>query len=90
MKAGWKTSEFWLTLATQVISLLVMLGVVAGSDVESISGAVKQAITAGFTLVASALVLWRYIQGRVELKKTEKETHTTLLNNGFTSVEEKE
>lgn len=31
MKVGWKTSEFWVTLAAQIIGILVLFGVI-GTD----------------------------------------------------------
>lgn len=67
-KAGWKTSEFWLTISMQVISLLVMFGVIASEDTGTITDAVKDIITSAFALISSAIVLWKYIQGRVDLK----------------------
>lgn len=54
MKAGYKTTEFWLTLAVQVMAVLVTLGVITpeqqsifADSLEKILGALVMAISAG-------------------------------------------
>lgn len=68
MKPGWKTTEFWMTLLTQLVGLLVILGVISTQDRASIEGALSSAITAVVTLIAQVSVLWKYIQDRTQLK----------------------
>lgn len=71
MKSGWQSTEFWITLATQILPLLAMLGVIQPGDRATVEGAVVNAITAVGSFVAAAAVLWRYIASRTELKATE-------------------
>lgn len=63
-KAGWKTSEFWVTLVTAVSGVLVALGVidVQGSDTVQ---AAAQIVAASVTGIVSAV----YTAARVLLKK---------------------
>ena len=44
-KPGWKTSEFWLTLAAQIIPILQATGVVHGSDGVMYAGFAVQALS---------------------------------------------
>ena len=49
-KPGWKTSEFWLALAAQVIPILQGTGVIHGSDGEKYAGfAVQILALLGYT-----------------------------------------
>lgn len=68
VKAGWTTSEFWLTLAGQIIAFLVLLGVVGADDEATVTNAVAEAVKHSFALIAAAGVLWKYIQGRAQIK----------------------
>lgn len=57
-KAGWKTSEFWLSFAALVVSLLIMSGAVGET------GALAKTVA----LVAAALKALGYAVGRVQAK----------------------
>lgn len=53
MKPGYRTTEFWLALGTQVLALLVVLGVITpeqqdalGTSWQQIVGAVVMAVNA--------------------------------------------
>ncbi len=63
MKAGYKTSEFWLTLLTLVISVLVGMGVITDDEGEVLSDAVRII----FALVGGAAGV-TYIATRAKLK----------------------
>lgn len=67
-KSGFVSSEFWLTLATQAVALLVLLKVIAFSDQATVEAALKDGIVAIGALVAQAITLWKYIQSRTEQK----------------------
>lgn len=55
MKPGIKTTEFWLTLATQVVGALLSTQVLAAeSEAGQIVGGVLQVVTAIFYLVQRA------------------------------------
>ena len=57
MKPGWKTSEFWLSLAATVVGLLTAAGVVVeGSTLAKIVGLVAGLLGAlGYTVVRGAI-----------------------------------
>jgi hypothetical protein len=68
MKPGWKTTEFWTTAISQLFALLVMVGVLSGGDSAQLEAAVVKCVTAIGALVTNALVIFRYIDGRIRLK----------------------
>jgi len=51
MKPGYRTSEFWLSLAAAVVGLLMMSGVLgAGTQMEQIAGMAAQVLaTMGYS-----------------------------------------
>ncbi len=67
-KPGWMTSEFWLSLATQVVAVLVLTGVIKPGDQQTILGATANIVTGVFAIVSSTITLLTYIQGRNALK----------------------
>lgn len=69
MKSGFLTTEFWQTLAMQILALLVLAGVVSTSDSSTIAGALTNAITAVGVLIAAMKVVVAYINGRIALKQ---------------------
>lgn len=64
IKPGIKTSEFWLTTATTIISLLVMAGAIGPEDQSRLVELAKAAITGIIALTG----LVAYVAGRVKLK----------------------
>lgn len=36
MKSGWKTSEFWLTLATTLLGMMVSMGIIGPEDMDAL------------------------------------------------------
>lgn len=69
MKPGYKTTEFWLTVISQVVSLLVVLDVIQASDAQLFHEAASNALVAAIVVVGNALVIIGYIKSRTELKK---------------------
>ena len=67
MKSGFKTSEFYVTLVSTLVSLLVMAGVVEPSYQSELTDLVVQAI-GGIVALGSVL---GYLLSRTELKKEE-------------------
>ncbi len=67
-RPGWKTSEFWIALASQLLALLVVLGWINPADKQTLEQNVAAAITAVFTLTGSVVVVLRYIDARSSLK----------------------
>jgi hypothetical protein len=61
MKPGWKTTEFWISAATQVVAVLALLGVADTAQLQD-------AIVKGISGLAAAIVSGVYIWGRVKAK----------------------
>ncbi len=71
MKPGWQTTEFWLSLASQVIAVLVLTGVVPQQDQSTLAGIVANAITGAFAVIAAVTMGVTYIQNRTSIKKDQ-------------------
>lgn len=72
MKPGLKTSEFLAVLIGAVpgiLTLLVMFGVIGDTDVATLQEAVVAGLTAVGSLIASAAVIWKYIESRTRVKE---------------------
>jgi hypothetical protein len=64
-KPGYRTSEFFVTVAGLVISVLVMMGKIAPEDAAQVTQAVTSGIASLTVLISVCLFVW----GRVKLKK---------------------
>lgn len=71
-KPGWQTTEFWLSLATSVITVLVVTGLLKPTDQNKIAEAVNGVITSIFAVVAHGAVVYKYIHERSAIKKAGK------------------
>ena len=71
MKPGYRTSEFYATLATLVVSALVTIELIAPADEGAATLALADALAAGAALVSAAAVVARYIHARTSLKQSE-------------------
>jgi len=71
MKAGWKTTEFWLTVVSSAMMVLVALGIVNMGDAAHLEDAAAKAAAAAFVFIANIAVIVKYIQGRLNLKEAE-------------------
>lgn len=69
MKPGYKTSEFYLTIIAQVLSLLAVVGVINAGDVQPMYQVIGEMIAAGVVVLAGAWQVVSYIKSRTELKK---------------------
>lgn len=67
LKPGWKTSEFWLTAVTSVLSILVMAGAIGPDDSSRLVALVKDVIAGVIALIG----VIGYVAGRVKLKGGE-------------------
>lgn len=72
MKAGYKTTEFWLALGAQVIAVLVVLGFLSAGEATGANETWKQAIESGAALIGAALTAWKYIEARARVKAASK------------------
>jgi hypothetical protein len=62
MKSGWKTSEFWLSLAAVVVGACLASGVFpSDSQWEKLAG-----------VAVTVLAAFGYTKGRVDLKKVDQ------------------
>ena len=68
MKAGYQTTEFWLTLTSQLLGLLTLFHVISPQDSGTLTTTIAHGITAIFTIVACARVVLGYIESRTNLK----------------------
>lgn len=71
MKAGWKTSEFWVTTGVMLAGILVQCGFVNSKDLASITDGWSQAVVAAFTLITQATAAILYMRGRNALKAAQ-------------------
>lgn len=67
-KPGVKTTEFWATLISQVIAVLVLLGTVTPDAAKSIERALIDMAGAVITIFVSGGILRSYIRDRFNLK----------------------
>jgi uncharacterized protein (UPF0333 family) len=65
---GWKTSEFWLSLAHLLFAVLISGGFLAITDATKLESQVSSFVAAAFALISSSAVVWRYIQDRTQAK----------------------
>jgi hypothetical protein len=82
VKPGFKTSEFWLTLGTFIVSGLVLTGVISQDNNDQTGALVSHVITSVCMILAQAGVVYKYISSRHEAKHktksvTETQTSTT-------------
>ena len=87
MKSGWRTSEFYLTLATAIVAFALSIGLVTAKDAADLNEAIKQAGVSVGSLVTAAMVIVRYIQGRVEEKKAHALLAVAITNKGTAAID---
>lgn len=67
-KPGYRTTEFYATLAALLVAALVAFGLVAKEDAGTITTALADAIAAIVSLAVAARVVVEYIRNRTALK----------------------
>jgi hypothetical protein len=68
MKPGYKTTEFWTTVASQGLALLTVVGVLSTADAANLGGEISKAITAASVLAVSGWNVVSYIKSRTQIK----------------------
>ena len=69
MKPGYKTTEFWFTLATFIVSGLFLLGLFRNeSQKDELIIIVSHVIESVFLIAGQAAIFLKYMQGRREEK----------------------
>jgi len=71
IKPGYRTSEFWFTLVSFLFSGAFLLGVINdNSQKEDLINETTKGLEALILIIGQLAVLFRYIKGRNEIKKT--------------------
>lgn len=71
IKPGYKTSEFWFTLVSFLFSGAFLLGVISDhSQKEDLIQETSRGLEALILIIGQLAVLFRYIKGRTEIKKS--------------------
>lgn len=71
VKPGYKTSEFWFTMVSFIFSGLYLIGLIGeNSQKEDLIQETSKGLEAIILIIGQLAVLFRYIKGRTDLKKT--------------------
>jgi hypothetical protein len=71
IKPGYRTSEFWFTVVSFVFSGLYLMGIIGeNSQKEDLIQETTRGLEATILVVGQLTVLFKYINGRTDLKKT--------------------
>lgn len=77
IKPGYRTSEFWFTLVSFLFSGLYLLGLLdSNSQKEDLIGETSKGLEAIILIAGQLTVLYKYVKGRTEIKKTWWSTAT--------------
>jgi hypothetical protein len=68
LKPGFRTTEFWLTLGTFLVSGFVLTGVIAQGNQDTVGQIVTHAITSVGLVAGQAAIVYKYISGRNKKK----------------------
>jgi len=74
MKPGYQTTEFWVTLIMSAVPVLVALGVFSPEEGQTIAQQWADIAVQVGSLVAAAIVAWKYISSRTFLKSLDEFT----------------
>ena len=88
IKAGYLTSELWVTVLTQVLLISVALGLITTADSEAVGGSLENIIGAGFAIFGEVLSVWKYIDSRTKVKvEQQKAVSNATFLEGSTMVQ---
>ena len=77
VKPGYRTSEFWFTVVSFVFSGLYLVGIIGeNSQKEDLIQETTRGLEATILVIGQLTVLFKYINGRTDLKKTWWSTAT--------------
>jgi hypothetical protein len=77
VKPGYKTSEFWFTLVSFVFSGAYLFGVLDNfNQKEDLIQETSKGLEAAILIIGQLTVLFKYVKGRTDLKKTWWSTAT--------------
>ena len=83
VKPGWRTTEFWVTIATIMTSLMFLGGVISRENLPDINYNITNTIDAGFLIAGNIIIACKYYQSRnqVKTKYIEEQAKTTRSRN---------
>jgi hypothetical protein len=77
VKPGYRTSEFWFTMVSFIFSGLYLMGLIGeNSQKEDLIQETSRGLEATILIIGQLTVLFKYIKGRTDLKKTWWDTAT--------------
>jgi len=77
IKPGWKSSEFWFTAVSFIFSGLYLIGLLdSNNQKENLIEETSRGLEATILIIGQLMVLFKYIKGRTDLKKTWWNTAT--------------
>ena len=77
IKPGYKTSEFWFTMVSFIFSGLYLCGLLdSNNQKEDLIQETSKGLEATILIIGQLTVLFKYIKGRTDLKKTWWDTAT--------------
>ena len=77
VKPGYRTSEFWFTVVSFVFSGLYLVGIIGeNSQKEDLIQETTRGLEATILVIGQLTVLFKYVKGRTDLKKTWWDTAT--------------
>lgn len=77
VKPGYKTSEFWFTMVSFIFSGLYLVGLIGeNSQKEDLIQETTRGLEATILIIGQLTVLFKYVKGRTDLKKTWWDTAT--------------
>ena len=77
IKPGWKSSEFWFTAVSFIFSGLYLMGIIGeNSQKEDLIQETSKGLEATILIIGQLTILFKYIKGRTDLKKTWWSTAT--------------
>jgi hypothetical protein len=77
VKPGYKTSEFWFTMVSFIFSGLYLIGLIGeNSQKEDLIQETSRGLEATILIIGQLTVLFKYVKGRTDLKKTWWSTAT--------------
>lgn len=82
LSAGWRSSEFWMTVSTLAVSMImafVSFGTIDPANAEDITKHVTSVIGGIGAMAIGLAGLWKYMAGRVELKREVMRTEVQTL-----------
>ena len=67
-RTGFATSEFWLSIVSQLVALAVLFGVLPDTEAGTVSGLANEVVLAAAALISAAVVAYKYVEGRAKIK----------------------